>query len=434
AHEGQQFMITKGAFDQVLAVCSQVEFGDASIKPLAEVKQSINDFYIAQSQLGFRVLGVAYKEITARPDINRDDEQNMILLGFLLFNDPAKAGAKEAIDRLNKLGIRFKMITGDNQYTARYVWQEIGQSAPQVITGPQLRQINARSLPIRAQDTDIFAEVEPDQKERLILALRRAGHVVGYLGDGVNDSPALHIADVGISVNTAVDVAKEAASFVLLEKDLHVLATGVIEGRRTFANTLKYVFMATSANFGNMFSMAGASLIMPFLPLLPTQILLTNLFTDIPETTIATDLVDAELVDRPRRWDIGFIRKFMLTFGLLSSIFDYLTFGVLFWGLHASVAEFRTGWFLESVISASIIVLVIRTRHPFFKSRIGKYLVISTASVGAGVLLLPYTPLAGLFQFIPMPPIFLASLLGIVILYIAGAEFVKKQFYRWVKY
>jgi Mg2+-importing ATPase len=434
ANEGRHYTISKGAFEQILAVCVQVELSDEKVKPLAEVKQQINDFYVAQSQLGFRVLGVAYKEIPASKPIDKDDEQGMTLLGFLLFNDPAKAGSKEAIERLSRLGISFKMITGDNQHTARYVWQEIGLPSPRVVTGTELRQVTARALPIRAQNTDIFAEVEPDQKERLILALKRAGHVVGYLGDGVNDSPALHMADVGISVNSAVDVAKEAASFVLLEKDLNVLATGVVEGRRTFANTLKYVFMATSANFGNMFSMAGASLIMPFLPLLPTQILLTNLLTDVPETTIATDLVDAELVDRPRRWDIGFIRKFMLTFGLLSSIFDYLTFGVLFWGLHASVEQFRTGWFLESVISASIIVLVIRTRHPFYKSRIGKYLVISTALVGAAVLLLPYSPLARLFQFTPLPPIFMASLLVIVILYIIGAELVKKQFYRLVKY
>lgn len=434
AHEDRHYVISKGAFNQIFAACSQVELSDGKLKALSEVGDEINKFYIVQSQMGFRVLAVAYKEIPAPKHIDKYDEEGLTLLGFLLFNDPAKAGAQEAIERLGSLGISFKMITGDNQYTARHVWQEIGLAPPRVMTGTELHKITARGLPVRVTDIDVFAEVEPDQKERIIHALKQAGHVVGYLGDGVNDSPALHMADVGISVNTAVDVAKEAASFVLLEKDLNVLATGVGEGRRTFANTLKYVFMATSANFGNMFSMAGASLIMPFLPLLPTQILLTNLLTDVPETTIATDLVDPELVARPRRWDIGFIRKFMLTFGLLSSIFDYLTFGVLLWLLHAAVEQFRTGWFLESVISATIIVLVIRTRHPFFRSRIGKYLVLSTGAVVAAVLLLPYSPLAALFQFIPLPPVFMAILGVIVIVYVACAELVKKQFYRLIKY
>ena len=226
----------------------------------------------------------------------------------------------------------------------------------------------------RVVDVDVFAEIEPNQKERIILALKKAGNVVGYMGDGINDASALHAADVGISVESAVDVAKEAADIVLLEKDLGVLVQGVREGRTTFANTLKYVFMATSANFGNMFSMAGVSLFLPFLPLLPKQILLTNLLTDFPEMTIATDRVDNEMVDYPRRWDIKAIRKFMMTFGLVSSVFDYLTFGALLLILHATQDQFRTGWFLESVISASLIVLVIRSRKPFFKSRPSKYL------------------------------------------------------------
>ena len=231
----------------------------------------------------------------------------------------------------------------------------------------------------RVVDVDVFAEIEPNQKERIILALRKAGNVVGYMGDGINDASALHAADVGISVESAVDVAKEAADIVLLEKDLGVLVQGVREGRTTFANTLKYVFMATSANFGNMFSMAGVSLFLPFLPLLPKQILLTNLLTDFPEMTIATDRVDDEMVDYPRRWDIKAIRKFMMTFGMVSSVFDYLTFGALLFLLHATPEQFRTGWFLESVISASLIVLVIRSRKPFFKSRPSTYLFMRNA-------------------------------------------------------
>jgi Mg2+-importing ATPase len=254
--------------------------------------------------------------------------------------------------------------------------------------------------------------------------------VVGYIGDGINDAPALHSADVGISVDSAVDVAKDAADIVLLEKNLTVLVDGVREGRTTFANTLKYVFMATSANFGNMFSMAGASLFLPFLPLLPKQILLTNLLTDIPEMTIATDSVDRELIEQPRRWDVAFIRKFMLTFGLVSSIFDYLTFGALLFVLHASPDQFRTGWFIESVISASAIVLVIRTRRAFFTSRPGQYLVLATLAVGGTTLILPYTPMAAPLGLTPMPPSFLLLLAAILTSYIVTAEVVKHKFYR----
>jgi Mg2+-importing ATPase len=282
----------------------------------------------------------------------------------------------------------------------------------------------------RVSEVRLFAEVEPNQKERLILALKKAGNVVGYMGDGINDASALHAADVGISVESAVDVAKEAADIVLLEKDLEVLVQGVREGRMTFANTLKYVFMATSANFGNMFSMAGASLFLPFLPLLPKQILLTNLMTDFPEMTIATDSVDSEMVEQPRRWDIRFIRNFMLTFGLVSSVFDYLTFGVLLLVLHATPDQFRTGWFLESVISASLIVLVIRTRRPCFKSRPGGHLLMATVAIVAATLVLPYTPLRGILGFAPMPWSFLGVLGAILALYIVAAELAKKAFYR----
>jgi Mg2+-importing ATPase len=277
---------------------------------------------------------------------------------------------------------------------------------------------------------DVFAEIEPSQKERLIHALRRAGHVVGYLGDGINDAPALHAADVGLSVQGAVDVAKEAADIVLLEPDLAVLLAGIREGRRTFANTLKYVFMATSANFGNMFSMAGASLLLPFLPLLPKQILLTNLLTDLPEMTIATDRVDPDWIERPHRWSLPFIRRFMVTFGLVSSVFDYLTFAALLWVLKADAAQFRTGWFVESVISAASIVLVIRTRGPLFRSRPSRALVGATGLVVALTLPLPWTPLGHLFGFVPVPPAFLLLLGLILIAYVACAELAKGWFYR----
>ena len=308
----------------------------------------------------------------------------MTFLGFLILFDPPKPGIIETIKQLKQLGVSLKIITGDNRLLAANVSQQVELLNPQILTGEDLHQMSDEALLKRVNDVDVFAEVEPNHKERIILALKKAGHVVGYMGDGINDASAIHAADVGISVDSAVDVAKEAADIVLLEKDLNVLVQGVREGRMTFANTLKYVFMASSANFGNMFSMAGASLFLPFLPLLPKQILLTNLLTDFPEMTIATDSVDRELVEKPRRWNIQFIRNFMLTFGLLSSVFDYLTFGVLLLILQATTDQFRTGWFIESVISASVTVLVIRTRKSFFRSKPGKYLLTATLLIVGG--------------------------------------------------
>jgi Mg2+-importing ATPase len=334
------------------------------------------------------------------------------------------------VAELQKLGVRLKIITGDNALVARRIGQEVGLLNPAVISGAELLEISDEALPIRAEAVDVFAEVEPNQKERLIRALRRGGHVVGYMGDGINDAPALQAADVSLSVQGAVDVAKEAAEIVLLENDLAVLSAGIREGRRTFANTLKYVFMATSANFGNMISMAGASLLLPFLPLLPKQILLTNLLTDLPEMTIAGDRVDADWIEQPHRWDIGFIKRFMLTFGLVSSLFDILTFAVLLWVLRSSPAEFRTGWFIESVVSAASIVLVVRTHRPLTASRPSRSLVLATVAVVILTLLLPNTPLGRLFGFVPLPPSFLLLLAAVLIAYVLTAERVKRWFYR----
>jgi P-type Mg2+ transporter len=303
-----------------------------------------------------------------------------------------------------------------------------------IITGSELHQMSDGALLNHVADADVFAEIEPNQKERIIVALRKAGNVVGYMGDGINDASALHAADVGISVESAVDVAKEAADIVLLEKDLSVLVQGVREGRTTFANTLKYVFMATSANFGNMFSMAGASLFLPFLPLLPKQVLLTNLMTDFPEMTIATDSVDKEMVAYPRRWDIKAIRKFMITFGMVSSVFDYLTFGLLLLILHATPDQFRTAWFVESAVSASLIVLVIRSRKAFYKSKPSKYLAVTTLLVVIATLVLPSTRLGQIVGFTQLPISFYL-LIGIVIIaYIVAAEIAKTIFYKKVKF
>ena len=306
----------------------------------------------------------------------------------------------------------------------------IGLENPVVLSGNELKTMSDDALFSRVKNIQIFAEIEPNQKERIILSLKKAGMVVGYMGDGINDANALRAADVGISVNTAVDVAKEAADLVLLDQNLSVLINGVKEGRRVFTNTIKYIFMATSANFGNMFSMAGASLLLPFLPLLPKQILLTNLLTDFPSMAIATDNID--LVDsvRPRQWDIGFIKKFMIYFGLLSSVFDYLTFGVLLHFLHAGEKEFQTGWFLESVVSATLIVLIVRTRNAFYKSRPGKYLLIATLAIVGFVLVLPVLPFASALGFVAVPPVFYLAMLVIVLLYLVSAELFKKFFFK----
>ena len=427
-------LVLKGALANVLDVCSTAETADGTVVGLAVARDAIRSQMEQWAAKGWRVLGLASRDMGSRERMTKDDEANMMFLGFLVFEDPIKANVPETIGRLTGLGVTLKMVTGDNRLVAAHVGQAVGLSNGNLLTGEDLRRMSDEALISRVNDVHIFAEVEPNQKERIILALKKAGHVVGYGGDGINDASALHAADVGVSVESAVDVAKEAADIVLLEKDLGILVEGVREGRRTFANTLKYVFMATSANFGNMFSMAGASLFLPFLPLLPKQILLTNLLTDVPEMTIAGDRVDEELIDRPRRWNIAFIRKFMLTFGLVSSVFDYITFGVLLLVLHAGVEEFRTGWFIESVTSASIIVLVVRSRRPFTRSRPSRGLLLATLGVVGLTMLLPYTPLRVPLGFTPLPPLFLAALLCIVMGYVGAAEAAKRVFYRHVLY
>jgi P-type Mg2+ transporter len=432
--EGKCLMITKGALENVIAVCSSAENHKGAVVDLASVRGQIQERFESLSRSGFRTLGIAYKNGDATCVITKDHEADMTFLGFLVFCDPPKPGIVDTISRLRELGVNLKVVTGDNRLVAANVGRQVGLSSATIMTGPEVRGISDEALMKRVNDVDILAEIEPNQKERVILALRKAGNVVGYMGDGINDASALHAADVGISVDSAADVAKEAAHIVLLEKDLGVLVEGVAEGRRTFGNTLKYVFMATSANFGNMFSMAGASLLMPFLPLVPKQILLMNLLTDFPEMAIASDSVDRELVVKPRRWDIKFIRNFMITFGLLSSIFDYLTFGALLLVMRATRDQFRTGWFLESVVSAALIVLVVRTRRPFFRSAPGRHLAAATFLIVALTLVLPFTPFGRIFGFVPLPISFILLMGMIVVLYIIGAETTKKIFYKRVRF
>jgi len=427
-------MVTKGALTNILDVCSSVEINGGSIIDISSMQDQIQKHFVDFSNQGFRTIGIAYKKMPVGSIINKSDEKDMTFLGFLTLFDPPKPNIIDTIASLKKLGVSLKIITGDNHLVAASLSNKMGLSGNKIITGPELRMMSDGALLRSVDSVDVFAEIEPNQKERIIIAMKKAGNVVGYMGDGINDASALHAADVGISVDTAADVAKDAADIVLLEKDLGVLIEGVRQGRTTFANTLKYVFMATSANFGNMFSMAGLSLFIPFLPLLPKQILLTNLMTDFPEMTIATDRVDEQMIDYPRRWDIKAIRKFMITFGLVSSLFDFLTFGLLLLLLHANEGQFRTGWFLESVISASVIVLVIRSRKPFFRSRPGKYLLIATLLIAIITLILPLTSLGKVFGFSQLNFTTYLLLMLVVAVYVVVAEFVKTIFYRKVKF
>ncbi len=426
----QNIVITKGALNVITGICVTAETSSGQVIPMNEQLDAIKNKYATLSASGYRVLGVAYKNGSNEKDFTREEENNMTFLGFITLFDPPKKGVQQTITNLHNLGVQLKLITGDNALVADSLARQIGIANPVILTGLQMRDMSDRALLQQAPNTDIFAEVEPNQKERIIVFLKRSGNVVDFMGDGINDAPALHAADVGISVDSAVDVAKEAADIVLLSQDLGVLVTGIAEGRKTFTNTMKYIFMATSANFGNMFSMAGASLLLPFLPLLPKQILLTNLLTDFPEMAIASDSVDAVAVSKPHRWDIKFIRRFMIVFGLLSSVFDYLTFGVLLFFMKAGEKVFQTGWFVESVISATLIVLVVRTRLPFFKSPPGKYLRIATSLIVLFVLLLPFMPFAALFGFVRLPAVFYGWMILIVVAYIISAELAKRWFYR----
>jgi Mg2+-importing ATPase len=426
-------LITKGALDNVLAVCVEVDNGEASVPLTGPVRSGIEQRFVEWSGQGFRVLGVATKRVGRQPGYHRRDEQGMTFIGYLLFLDPPKAGTKEAIADLAGLGVQLKIISGDNKLVAQHTAQAMGLEVTGMLTGRELNDLRDEALWHAVGRANLFAEVDPNQKERVILALQKTGHVVGYMGDGINDAPALHAADVGISVEKAVDVAKEAADFVLVERNLSVLHQGIVLGRTTFANTLKYVFITTSANFGNMFSMAGASLFLPFLPMLPMQILLMNFLTDLPAMTIAGDSVDREWVDEPRRWNVGFIRQFMVTFGAVSSLFDFATFAALLFVVRASVDQFRTGWFLESVVTELLILLVVRTQRAIFESRPGKPLLVVSLLVAMCTVVLPYSLLSGVLGFVALPPSTLALLGLISVSYVAGSELVKRVFYQHVR-
>jgi Mg2+-importing ATPase len=423
-------LITKGAVAAVLDACTSVETA-AGVVPLDGDgrREAIGAAFSRACEDGLRVIAVAYRALPGVAHVGRGDEREMTFAGLIRFHDAPKADVRAALDELGALGVTVKIVTGDNAIAARALARAIGFPDAVIKTGADIRAAAASALPALSRSVDVFAEVEPTQKEQIVAALRRSGHVVGFMGDGINDAPALHAADVGISVAGAADVAREAADIVLLEKELGVVARGLREGRRTFANTLKYVFMATSANFGNMFSMAGASLFLPFLPLVPKQVLLTNLLTDLPEMAIASDNVDDEATQRPQQWDIRLVRHFMVAFGLLSSVFDYLTFGALLVLFGAQPVTFRTGWFIESVVSAASVVLVVRSRRPLGRSRPGRSLTRATAFCLCATVLLPFSPLARPLGLAP-PRLSILLLIGaIVLVYVGSAEILKRWFY-----
>ncbi len=428
--KGEITLITKGALSNILKICDKIQVGSETKTLNSSFLKEIEKKYSGWSDKGFRVLGLAIKKGSRnQKGYTYKDENNLIFSGFLLFLDPPKADVQEVIADLRKRGVQLKIITGDNEKVGRHIAEAVNLPLEGVLTGSQLNNLHDEALWHLAEKTTLFAEVDPNQKERIILALQKTKHVVGYMGDGINDAPALHAADVSISVDTAVDVAKEAADFVLLKKDLSILRQGIDQGRVTFGNTLKYILTTISANFGNMVSMAGASLYLSFLPLLAPQILLNNFLSDIPALTIASDNVDREMVEKPRRWNTKLIRNYMVLFGLVSSVFDFLTFGTLLFLFRSSPEQFRTGWFVESLLTELVIALVVRTRHFFLHSRPGKLLLISTLVFIAITLLLPYLPFVSIFGFIPLPAPVMLTMIALTILYVGATELAKKYFY-----
>ena len=417
----EHLIVTKGAFANVLAACSV----DSALR------ERLGTYYRQKGTEGFRVLAVATKRVAPRARYGIADERDMSFAGFLLFFDPPKADAAQTLRDLSALGIRVKVITGDNRYVAAHVAAAIGLDPRALLTGEEIDKLRDESLWHLAERTDLFVEVDPQQKERIVRALQRTGHAVGYLGDGINDAPSLHAADVGISVDKAVDVARESADVILLRHDLHVLRGGVVDGRATFANTLKYISITTSANFGNMLSMALATPLLPFLPLAAKQILLNNFLSDLPSIAISTDNVDPEHATRAQRWHVDEVRRFMLVFGLISTLFDLLTFVLLLKVFEADQATFQTVWFVVSLLSELAVVLVLRTHGPAFRSAPSRLLLWTTLAVGAIALGIPYAgTLAALFGLVPLSLQLLLAAVLVVTAYILTTEAAKLALFR----
>ena len=429
-HESQHLLITKGAVKNIVQVCTRVLMPDGTIADISTQKNKIDELYDHYSTQGFRMVGVCYKVTDKKTQLTVSDEQQMIFAGFVLLFDPPKEGVIEIIHTLKKNGVELKIITGDNKLVAGYIANKIGLKKVHIVAGSELVHISPEALVHKVQHANVFAEIEPQQKENIIRALRKAGNAVAYMGDGINDVAAINAADVGISINNAVDIAREAADVVLLEKNLEVINAAIIEGRKTFLNTLKYIFIQSSAMFGNMFSMAGASLVLPFLPMLPQQILLTNFLSDLPYMTIAADKVDEEQLSRPQKWNIKQLKNFMIVFGLHSSFFDFLIFFSLYKIFHADEIVFHTGWFIESVCTELLILFVMRTRKSLIKSRPGKLLITLSLISLFITLALPFTPFATMLGLVVPPLKLLFVVLGILIFYVITADVLKMIFFK----
>ncbi len=432
---GTHFLISKGAVAETLSVCTSLAHEDRyqALTPpkLDEVKAVARDM----NDDGFRALALGVREIGVKPAYSRDDEKDLTMMGFIAFLDPPKDSAAEAIQALNANGVDVKILTGDNDIVTRNVCRQVGIKVEKYLTGPKIESMSDEELMVATRDTPVFARLNPQQKVRVIQALHRDNRVVGFLGDGINDGPALRAADVGISVDTAVDIAKESADIILLEKSLLVLEEGVLEGRKVFGNILKYIKMTASSNFGNMFSMIGASLLLPFFPILSVQVLLNNLLYDFSQTAVASDEVDQEYLAKPRQWDLNSIMRFMFYIGPISSIFDYVTFGVLWFVIGANSPEhaklFQTGWFVESLLSQTLIVHIIRTgRVPFLQSNASLPLTLTGIVICLIGVALPFLPIGAWFGFVPLPGIYWVFLIAILLAYMALTQFVKTKLIR----
>ncbi len=428
-----RWLIVKGAPDEIIALCNRYETDNTKQLVLAEPGlTAIRAQQHALETEGFRVLGIAWKPLSIKHShAEICDEAELIFAGFAAFQDPPKASAALALEALKKTGVTIKIVTGDSELVTQHVCAQLHIPVKGILTGKEITQMDDYALFSQLETTNLFCRVNPAQKERIIQAFRTKGHVVGYLGDGINDAPSLHASDVGLSVDSAVDVAKEAADMILLEHDLHVLHAGVVEGRRTFGNIMKYIMMGTSSNFGNMFSMAGAALFLPFLPMLPTQILLNNIMYDISEVPIPLDEVDAEETHAPRVLNLNFIRSFMLIIGSISSAFDFLTFYIMLAVLHADEKLFQSGWFVESLCTQVMVIFIIRTRRNPLKSRPNPILIASSLTIVTIAAILPFTSIGGYFGFVALPVKFYFILGGMVLAYLSIVELVKQRFYNW---
>ena len=431
---GDMILISKGAPESVLVRCSRREVRGES-EPIAPVLESVKERVSDYSKAGYRVLAIAYRSVEKRTSYSIDEETDLTLLGFLTFTDPPKKDARQAIDKLKEMGVSSKILTGDNELVSVKVCQDIDVPVKRVVTGADLMTMNSNEIRVAVEEATIFARITPEQKLEIIKALKGNGHIVGFMGDGVNDAPALYEADVGISVDSAVDVSKDAADIVLLEKNLLVVSKGIEEGRRIFGNTIKYILMGTSSNFGNMFSAAFASVFLPFLPMLPMQILFMNLLYDVANFTLPTDNVDEEYTQRPKRWDIDFVKKYTLFFGPFSSLYDFLTYGIMLFVFAAPPALFRSGWFVESFWTEVLIIFVIRTRRiPFFTSRPGKWLTALTISCVVFGTIVPFTPLGSFLGFTPLPGEYWILLALMVATYLLLVDAGKVFFFKICKF